>query len=88
MIETLTYVISTLLTYTLGVLSKKFGWNETVPIPVQNIIVGTVVFFISALYIRLTNQEVVVTDIVNQIFLSFGGSGTATLYYDAKKEGN
>ena len=85
MIKILTYVVATLLTYGLGLLSKKKGWNETVPIPVQNIIVGTVVFFISALYIRLTNQEVVLPDIINQIFLSLGGSGTATLYYDTKK---
>lgn len=86
MISILTYVVSTILTYVLGLLSKKYGWNETVPIPVQNIIVGTVVFFISALYIRLTNQEVALPDIINQIFSSFGGSGTATLYYDANKE--
>ena len=76
MIETLTYVVSTLVTYGLGKLSKKKGWNETLPIPVQNIVVAVLVFFISALYIRLTNQEVVLSDILNQIFLS--GWKTAT----------
>ena len=86
MIEILTYVVATLLTYGLGILSKKKGWNETVPIPVQNIIVGVIVFFISAIVIKLTNQEVVLPDIINQIFLSLGGSGTATLYYDTKKK--
>lgn len=86
MINILTYVVSTILTYVLGLLSKKYGWNETVPIPIQNIIVGTIVFFGSALYMRLTNQELMLEDIINQIFLSFGGSGTATLYYDANKE--
>ena len=86
MIETLTYVVSTLVTYGLGILSKKKGWNETLPIPVQNIVVAVLVFFISALYIRLTNQEVALSDILKQIFLSVGGSGTAALYYDARKE--
>lgn len=86
MIEILTYVVATLLTYGLGILSKKKGWNESVPIPVQNIIVGIIVFFISAIVIKLTNQEVILPDIIKQIFLSLGGSGTATLYYDTKKE--
>ena len=39
MINLIIYIVSTLLTYILGLLSKKFKWNETLPIPIQNIFV-------------------------------------------------
>jgi len=85
MVKILTYIVATLLTYLLGLLSKKKGWNETIPIPVQNILIGVIVFFISAILLRITNQEIMLDDIVSQIIASLGGSGTATLYYDTKK---
>ena len=85
MVKILTYIVATLLTYLLGLLSKKKGWNETIPIPVQNILIGVIVFFISAILLRITNQEIILDDIVSQIIASLGGSGTATLYYDTKK---
>jgi predicted benzoate:H+ symporter BenE len=86
MIKILTYIVSTVLTYVLGIVSKKKGWNESIPIPVQNIMVGAIVFLISAIAIKLSNQEVILEDIIQQVFFSLGGSGTATLYYDTKKE--
>lgn len=85
MVKILTYIVATLLTYLLGLLSKKKSWNETIPIPVQNILIGVIVFFISAILLRITNQEIMLDDIVSQIIASLGGSGTATLYYDTKK---
>ena len=36
------YVLSTLLTYIMGVVNKKFNWN--LPIPIQNIAIGVAVF--------------------------------------------
>ena len=36
-VQLLVYVITTLFTYILGKISKHFGWNETLPIPIQNI---------------------------------------------------
>lgn len=85
MIEILTYIVATLSTYGFGLLSKKKGWNEIVPIPVQNIIVGIIVFLISSIIYRLTNQNMAIEELAKQIVVSLGGSGTATLYYDNTK---
>ena len=81
MINLLIYAVSTVLTYFLGIISKKLKWNETLPIPVQNIFVGLIVFMI-ALAITKTNEP---TQLFEQIFMSLGGVGTATLGYDTQK---
>ena len=39
-VQLLVYVITALFTYVLGKISKHFGWNETLPIPIQNILIG------------------------------------------------
>ena len=78
MINTLIYIVSTILTYILGILAKKFKWNEQIPIPIQNILVGIVVFIIAwALNTPENTQE-----LLNQIVVALGGAGTATLGYD------
>ena len=87
MIDAITYIISTIFTFTLGKISKKFGWNETVPIPVQNCCIAVLVFLVSALIFRAMGNEATMEDIAQKIFMSFGGAGTATLYYDTTKKG-
>ncbi len=81
MVNIMIYIVSTLLTYFLGLLSKKFKWNESVPIPVQNIFVGIIVFIIFYLIYRPNNLE----DLLQQIITALGGTGTATLGYDTQK---
>lgn len=81
MVNVLIYIVSTLVTYIMGILSKKFKWNESLPIPVQNIIVGAIVFLLAWLFTKPNTEE-----LLNQIIVALGGAGTATLGYDVKKE--
>ena len=83
MIEVLTYVISVIMTYVMGIISKKMKWNEEMPIPIQNILVGIIVFVIVYFTQRPSDVEVA----INQIMLALGGAGTATLCYDTAKVG-
>lgn len=85
MINICVYVISTLLTYFMGLASKKFGWNEELPIPVQNILVGLFVLGIALVYTHFAHIDFNLETIVEQIMCALGGSGTATLYYDNLK---
>lgn len=85
MIQGLIAAVSAIVTYVLGKLSKKFNWNESLPIPIQNVLVGILVFFIAFIYNRAIGVEVVAQDLVEQIFYALGGSGIATLGYDVKK---
>lgn len=87
MISIITYVVSTLFTYIMGILSKQWGWNEELPIPVQNILIGIFVFAISIFYLQLTKQEINLEILAEQVIVALGGSGSATLYYDTKKIG-
>ena len=85
MIKILTYIVSTLFTYTLGIVSKKKGWHQTLPIPVQNIIVGAIVFVLSLIIVHILKENVSVENIIDQIAVAIAGSGTATMAYDMKK---
>ena len=85
MINELVLIFSTIVTYVLGKLSKRFNWNETLPIPMQNILVGFLVFAIVFLYQKATGMEFNAQDIIQNIFYAFGGSGLATLGYDVNK---
>ena len=85
MIKLLTYIVSTLFTYILGIISKKEGWHKALPIPVQNIIVGAIVFVLSLIIIRVFKENISIENIIDQILVSLGGSGMATLAYDAKQ---
>lgn len=85
MIQISTYIVSTLFTYFLGIISKKRGWNSTVPIPIQNILIGIIVFLCSIIICKITSQDIIFEDIIAQITASLGGAGTATLYYDSSK---
>ena len=88
MIKLLTYIVSTLFTYILGIISKKYRWHETLPIPVQNIIVGIIVFILSLITFHILKENVSIENIIEQIIVAIGGSGTATLAYDAKNTKN
>ena len=81
-IQLLVYVLTTLVTYGLGILSKKLKWNEDVPIPVQNIIVGVLAFIICWLMGDFTNPQVIIQSIITAL----SGVGTATIVYDTKKQ--
>lgn len=85
MINTIIYVVSTLFTFIMGKLSKKYGWNEELPIPVQNILVGLGVLTIAIIYTQITGGDVNIETLIEQIISAMGGSGTATLYYDNTK---
>lgn len=81
MINVLIYCISTVFTYIMGLVSKKYKWNQSLPIPIQNIVVGLLVFIIA--YFITKPAEYM--DLVNQIWIALGGAGTATLVYDTTK---
>lgn len=81
MINFLVYIVSTLATYIMGILSKKMKWNESLPIPIQNILIGMIVFTIFYIIYHPTNTE----EIIEQIIVALGGTGTATLGYDTQK---
>lgn len=85
MIKLITYIVSTLFTYYMGKVSKKKGWNEELPIAIQNIYVGILVFLISILACYVLKENVNYMDIIEQICVALGGSFTATWGYDTKK---
>lgn len=79
------YVVSTLLTYFGGLISKKKGWNEEVPIPIQNIGIAFISFIIILITNLIFKLNVNIQDIVIYLITAFGGAGTATLSYDTTK---
>ncbi len=81
MINLLVYIVSTLATYIMGILSKKMKWNESLPIPIQNILIGIIVFTIFYIIYHPANTE----EVIEQIIVALGGTGTATLGYDTQK---
>lgn len=85
MVKLITYITSTLFTYIFGIISKKKGWNEILPIPVQNIIIGIIVFMLSSIVLLILKENIDMENIVEQIIFALGGSGTATLAYDTQK---
>lgn len=85
MINAIIYVISTLLTYILGIISKKTGFHETLPIPIQNIIVGIFCFVGAMIFSYIFKQSIDAENIIEQIIVALGGAGTATLGYDTQK---
>lgn len=82
-VQVLVYIITTLFTYILGKVSKHFGWNETLPIPVQNIIVGFIAAGIGCLiHIEGLDANAIITAVITAI----SGVGTAVIAYDAKNK--
>ena len=82
-IQVLVYIVSTLFTYIFGKVSKYFGWNETLPIPIQNIIIGFICAGIGVLFhIEGLDPNTIITNVI----AALGGAGTATVLYDAKNK--
>ncbi len=82
-VQLIVYVITTLFTYILGKVSKHFGWNETLPIPVQNIAIGIISAVIGCV-IRVEGLDA--NGIIQAVVTALGGIGTATVLYDAKNQ--
>ena len=82
-VQVLVYIITTLFTYILGKVSKHFYWNETLPIPVQNIIIGIIAAVIGCL-IHIEGLDI--NGVITAVITALGGIGTATVLYDAKNQ--
>lgn len=82
-IQVLVYIITTLFTYVMGKVSKHFEWNYTLPIPIQNIIIG---FLATGIGILIHIEGLDVNSIVQAVITAVGGIGTATVLYDAKNQ--
>lgn len=82
-IQFLVYVVTTLFTYIAGIVSKHFGWNYTLPITIQNIIIIAIVSIIGC----LINIEGLDTNgVIQAVITAVGGVGTAVVAYDAKNK--
>lgn len=79
------YVVSTLFTYIGGIISKRKGYNENLPIPIQNIIIGLICFVAILVFGIITKQEINIGMVVTYLTTALGGAGTATLAYDTDK---
>lgn len=77
--------ISAIVTWILGKISKKMNWNENLPIPIQNIFVGVLMFAFIILYLKITNVPIDTKVIADTILKTLSGSGIATLCYDTTK---
>lgn len=82
-IQVLVYIITTLFTYVMGRVSKHFGWNYTLPIPIQNIIIG---FIAAGIGILIHIEGLDANSIIQAVITAIGGIGTATVLYDAKNQ--
>ena len=82
-IQFLVYVVTTLFTYIAGKVSKHFGWNYTMPITIQNIIIIAVSSIIGCL-IHIENLDA--NSIITAVITAVGGVGTAVVAYDAKNQ--
>lgn len=82
-VQLIVYIVTTLFTYIMGKVSKHFGWNYDLPIPIQNIIIG----FISAgIGILIHIEGLDANAIIQAVIVALGGIGTATVLYDAKNQ--
>ena len=82
-IQVLVYIITTLFTYIMGRVSKHFEWNYTLPIPIQNIIIG---FIAAGIGILIHIEGLDANSIIQAVITAIGGIGTATVLYDAKNQ--
>lgn len=85
LIPYITAGVTAIVTYWLGKLSKKFKWNEKLPIEVQNVLITITAFAVSILIVYLCGEPLEFKTIAIQIISSLSGSGGATIYYDNKK---
>ena len=77
-IQVLVYIITTLFTYIMGRVSKHFEWNYTLPIPIQNIIIG---FIAAGIGILIHIEGLDANSIIQAVITAIGGVGTATVLF-------
>ncbi|MCI9366297.1 MAG: hypothetical protein HFJ54_07250 [Clostridia bacterium] len=82
-VQLIVYIVTTLFTYVLGKVSKYFRWNETLPIPVQNIVIGIIATIIGCV-IHIEGLDA--NGVIQAVVTALGGVGTATVLYDAKNQ--
>ncbi len=82
-VQLIVYIVTTLFTYVLGKVSKYFRWNETLPIPVQNIVIGIIATIIGCI-IHVEGLDA--NGVIQAVVTALGGVGTATVLYDAKNQ--
>lgn len=82
-IELLVYAVTVLFTYFAGKISKHFGWNYTLPITIQNIIIIAIASTIGCL---IHIQDLDANSIISAVVTAVGGVGTAVVAYDAKNK--
>ena len=82
-VEFLVYAVTTIFTYVLGKISKKKGWNETLPIPMQNIFIIAIV---SVIGFVINVEGLDVNSLITAVITAVGGVGTATIVYDTKNQ--
>lgn len=70
----LTFIVSTLFTYFMGLLSKKHKWNDTLPIPIQNMLVGLAVFILAYVFCLVMKISMKPEDMIQQIVYAMGGA--------------
>lgn len=82
-VQFLVYVVTTLFTYIAGKVSKHFGWNYTMPITIQNIVIIAIASIIGCL-IHIENLDA--NSVITAVITAVGGVGTAVVAYDAKNQ--
>lgn len=82
-VQLIVYLVTTLFTYVLGKVSKYFRWNETLPIPIQNIAIGLIATVIGCV-IHVEGLDA--NGVIQAVVTALGGVGTATVLYDAKNQ--
>lgn len=82
-VQFLVYVVTTLFTYIAGKVSKHFGWNYTLPVTIQNIIIIAIASVIGCL-IHIENLDI--NGVITAVITAVGGVGTAVVAYDAKNQ--
>lgn len=82
-VQLIVYIVTTLFTYVLGKVSKYFRWNETLPIPIQNIAIGIIATVIGCV-IHVEGLDA--NGVIQAVVTALGGVGTATVLYDAKNQ--
>ena len=85
MTNTIVYLVTTLATYVLGLVSKKFNLNEVVPVQIQNIVIAIISFVVLFFINTLSGNEFNGKEVLESVIVAVGGVGTATLAYDTTK---
>jgi len=80
-INFLVYVVTTLFTYIAGKISKRYDWNYTLPVTIQNLIIIAIVSIIGII-IHVENLDA--NSIISAVITAVGGVGTAVVAYDTK----